>query len=322
MTTAPLVSVIVATYNRSRVLAHAIESVRRSTLTDWELLVVGDHCTDDTEAIVAGFADPRIAFVNLPANAGEQSAPNNEGLRRARGRYVAYLNHDDLYFPDHLASAVEACAADDADLVWSPLIVTLPVSPQDLEAGRWRARLSGVPLEGGYDPRLFVFASAWLMTRELAGRIGPWRPARETFVSSSQDWMYRAFRAGARMRVTPRVTVMAIPASAYRGSYTAATSPEHDCYAARMRSDPRFRERLLELAALEGERAANRVRFGRSVVAALRGLVFRPASAAALAIGAHPYAPFFALRHGRRGNLVNAIRRRAGLGAVGANRSA
>ena len=72
MSLPPLVSIVIATYNRSQVVAHAIDSVRRSTITDWELIVVGDHCTDDTEAVVAGFADPRITWVNLAQNAGEQ----------------------------------------------------------------------------------------------------------------------------------------------------------------------------------------------------------------------------------------------------------
>src|SRR5687768_2420846 len=87
MSSAPLVSVVIATYNRARVLAHAIESVRRSSLTDWELLVVGDHCTDETSEVVASFSDERITYINLPYNVGEQSGPHNEGISRARGRY-------------------------------------------------------------------------------------------------------------------------------------------------------------------------------------------------------------------------------------------
>ena len=87
----------------ANVLRLAIESVRWQTFSDWELWVIGDACTDDTAEVVASFADPRIHFFNLPANVGEQSGPNNEGFRRTRGRCVAYLNHDDLWFPDHLA---------------------------------------------------------------------------------------------------------------------------------------------------------------------------------------------------------------------------
>ena len=80
-------------------------------------------------------------------------------------------------------------------------------------------------------------------------------------------------------------------------------------------SAPGFGEAALERAAIAGERETNRFRFG-AAAAALRGLVFRPASAAALAVGAHPYAPLIALRHGRRGNLVSALRTRTGLAGL------
>ena len=310
MSTAPIVSVVLATYNRSRVLAHAIESVRSSTLTDWELIVVGDHCTDDTAEVVASFDDPRMTFINLPQNVGEQSGPNNEGVRRARGRYIAYLNHDDMYFPDHLASSVAWRERSGADFVWSPVLMALPATELELAAGTWRFRLSGVPPGDDYHPRVFVFASAWMVTRELAAQVGPWRPARETFATSSQDWLFRAFRSGARMRLKPGVSVLAVPAAAREGSYIAERSPEHDRLAAELRKNPRFRDMAIESAAIAGEREANRYKVGR----ALRSLVVRPVCAAAISLGIHPYAPFFALRHGRRGNLVSALRRRSGLG--------
>jgi len=92
----PLVSVIIATYNRSNVLAIAIKTVLAQTYPQWELLVIGDACTDDTAAVVAGFGDVRIRFHNLAQNVGEQSGPNNEGMQQAKGKYFAFLNHDDL----------------------------------------------------------------------------------------------------------------------------------------------------------------------------------------------------------------------------------
>ena len=308
----PLVSIVIATYNRSAVLAHAIESVRRSTLTDWELIVVGDHCTDDTAAVVEAFGDPRITYVDLPANTGEQSGPNNEGVRRARGRYLAFLNHDDLYFPDHLETSLAACRTTGADLVWSPLLVVLPGTEADLAGGTEQFRLSGVPIGDAYDPRVFVFASSWLLTRELAAAVGPWRAGRETFVTSSQDWLHRAWRSGARLRFHAHVGVLAVPAGARRGSYAATRSPEHDHFAPRIGA-PGFREAALERAAIAGERESNRFRFGAAIVPALRALLARPANAAAMALGAHPHSWIYAIRHGRRGNLVSHIRRRTGL---------
>jgi glycosyltransferase involved in cell wall biosynthesis len=314
MPTAPQVSVVTATYHRPRVLAHAIESVRRSTLDSWELLVVGDACTDDTARTVASFGDDRIQFVNLPANSGGQSAPNNEGVRRVRGRYLAFLNHDDLYFPDHLSASIAFCQQTGADLVWSPLLVALP--PDDETAGVGGFRLSGVPPGSAFDPGVFVFASAWLLTRELAARVGPWRHARETFVSPSQDWLFRAWQSGARLQFRPQVSVVAVPGGARAGSYARAASPEHDYIADQMRTNPRFRDDALETAAIAGEREANRYRFGRAWPAALRAMLFRPASAVAIRFGIHPLAPYFAMRHGRRGNLIKAIGRRTGVQGV------
>src|SRR5690242_87460 len=102
----PLVSVIIATYNRSQPLGHAVQSVLDSTFTDWELIVIGDSCTDDTAQCMAAYTDARIRFVNLPDRCGDQSGPNNHGVAISRGRYLAFLNHDDYYLPDHLATCV------------------------------------------------------------------------------------------------------------------------------------------------------------------------------------------------------------------------
>lgn len=312
MSPTPQVSIILATYNRSAVLGRAIDSVRRSTLHDWELIVVGDCCTDDSATVVTSRADPRITFVNLERNVGEQSGPNNEGVRLARGRYLAFLNHDDLYFPDHLEVAIDHLERTGADLVWAPVIMALPVPPADLADGRWEMRLSGVTPHDHYDPRVFVFASAWLMTRELSARIGPWRHARETFTTPSQDWLFRAWRSGARMRRLPHPTVMAIPAAPRSGSYVTAASPEHDFFAGRLNDDPRFRERALANAAMNLDLEIRRYSLRR----AMRSLLIRSIAAITMRLGFHPNTLLFALRYGRRGNVVNAMRRRTGLGRM------
>ena len=315
----PRISIVIATYNRAALLAHAVESVRRSTIDDWELLVVGDACTDGSAELIAGLDDPRITFVSLAVNAGEQSAPNNEGVRRARGRYLAFLNHDDMFFPDHLETALQHLEQTHADFVWSPLLVALPVVAA-AQPDRATFRLSGVPFGADYDPRIFVFASSWVLTRELASRVGPWRSARDLFVSPSQDWLFRAWTSGARMCFQPAATVLAVPSSARAGSYLSADSAEHDRLAAAMSADSDFRPRAMASAALAGERDANAYRFGVAWLAGLRALVFRPVAAAAMALGVHPYAPFAALRYGRRGNLVSSIRRTTGLSGLGPRR--
>ena len=72
----PTVSVVRATYHRPVVLGCAIRSLRASTFEDWELIVVGDHRTDETEEVVRSFGDPRIQFESLPKNFYEHSRPN------------------------------------------------------------------------------------------------------------------------------------------------------------------------------------------------------------------------------------------------------
>ena len=85
----PRVTVITATYNWAPVLPHAMASVLEQTFPDLELWVVGDGCTDESEAVVAAVDDPRVHWHNLPANTGHQSGPNNAGLERASGELVA-----------------------------------------------------------------------------------------------------------------------------------------------------------------------------------------------------------------------------------------
>ena len=120
----PLVSVITATYNWSSVLRYAIQSVRWQSLQDFEMLIIGDGCTDDSAAVVASFQDPRLRWRNLPVNSGHQSVPNNTGLAMARGKYIAYLGHDDLWYPTHLANLVNELEKTNADIANSICLLT------------------------------------------------------------------------------------------------------------------------------------------------------------------------------------------------------
>ena len=118
------------------------------------------------------FDDPRITFVNLPRNVGEQSGPNNEGFVWRVAATSRYLNHDDLYFPDHLAASMEYLRADGR----GPGLDAGPHRDardgDESDRGRWAIRLYGCPCDD-YEPRTFVFASAWVMTRELADVSAP-----------------------------------------------------------------------------------------------------------------------------------------------------
>ncbi len=107
----PRVSVLKPTFKQAAFIRRALESLRAQSLADWELLVVDDGSPDETTEIVAPYlADPRIRYQRLERNRGLGAALNiATGL--ARGRYLAYLPSDDLYYPEHLARLVATIEA-------------------------------------------------------------------------------------------------------------------------------------------------------------------------------------------------------------------
>lgn len=105
---APQVSVIIPTYNRAKVLPLAIRSVVNQTLRSWELVVVDDCSTDNTQDVVRERfgADPRIRLVKTPFNS-KQGAARNLGVEKSTAPYIAFLDSDDTYHPEFLAKQME-----------------------------------------------------------------------------------------------------------------------------------------------------------------------------------------------------------------------
>lgn len=101
----PQVSVIIATYNREHFLFEAIKSVLKQTYQDFELIVIDDGSTDNTKTMIAKFDDSRLYYTYQP-NRGRSNA-RNSGLRLAKGRYIAFLDSDDLYLPEKLVLQVK-----------------------------------------------------------------------------------------------------------------------------------------------------------------------------------------------------------------------
>ncbi len=97
----PLVSVIIPTYNRAHLLGRAIQSVLDQTFEDYELIVVDDASTDDTEEIVNAFSDPRLRYVRHGENRGAPAA-RNTGIQVSNGAYVGFLDSDDAWHPEKL----------------------------------------------------------------------------------------------------------------------------------------------------------------------------------------------------------------------------
>ena len=106
MNNSPLVSIVIPTYNHAPMLQRALATVVEQTYQNWNAIVVNNFSTDNTLEVVAAFNDPRIQCVNFRNN-GVIGASRNEGIALATGKYVAFLDSDDTWFPTKLEQCVE-----------------------------------------------------------------------------------------------------------------------------------------------------------------------------------------------------------------------
>lgn len=100
-----LVSIITPSYNTGDYIAETIKSVVAQTYTNWEMIIVDDCSTDNTDMVVAQFSDNRIRYFKNKKNSGA-AVSRNYALREARGRWIAFLDSDDLWMPEKLERQV------------------------------------------------------------------------------------------------------------------------------------------------------------------------------------------------------------------------
>jgi glycosyltransferase involved in cell wall biosynthesis len=224
------VTVIIPTYNWSSALRSSIASVLEQTFRDFELLVIGDCCTDDSADVVLSFADARAQWHNLSFRHKSQSGPNNFGIGIASGNLIAYLGHDDVWHPDHLRSLVSKIEETGADLACSVCIMYGP------PASGFRMA-SGVFIEGRYRRHDFLPPSSLMHRRELIARIGPWARPEDLPSPVDSDFLRRAFQAGARFTSTDRLTAFKFNSAWRRDSYLLRDTSEQQCMLNRLRSD-------------------------------------------------------------------------------------
>ena len=109
MNSCPLVSVITPMFNGEAFITETIQSVQSQDYENWEMLVIDNCSTDRGRQIVESFAavDARVKLLSNTHNSGSPGQPRNIGMRNARGKYLAFLDADDLWFMDKLSKQVE-----------------------------------------------------------------------------------------------------------------------------------------------------------------------------------------------------------------------
>jgi glycosyltransferase involved in cell wall biosynthesis len=212
MSARPIVSVIVTAHNRSNVLRHAIDSALRQSVADFVIQVWCDGCTDDSAAVARGFGDPRIEVIELTPKLGHQARVTNMALERTGTRWVAFLNQDDLWLPDHLERLLLAAESGDATVAVARLYA-------------WTAR---GPRLGphGYDPLEHYPMSARLVRREVFGRVGRFRDPSEILCLPSDEWLFRAWRRGERIAFSEVPSLVKIDSLVQGRSYEVRAEAE------------------------------------------------------------------------------------------------
>jgi glycosyltransferase involved in cell wall biosynthesis len=179
----PLFSIILTTYNRPGLLRDALASVGRQTLKDFEVVLVCDH-GDPVEPLLAEFDFP-ITYLYQGSNQG-LSAARNAGVKLARGRYLAYLDDDDIYLPDHLAVLADAFERQPQGVVYTGVEYV----NERLEDGqRIELNRSAPFAHEAYDrERLFtqnyIPVNTWAHPRSLLAEVGEF----DTGLTAFEDW--------------------------------------------------------------------------------------------------------------------------------------
>jgi GT2 family glycosyltransferase len=222
----PRVTVIIATFNRAQMLRCALQSVLQQELSEIEVLVSGDCCTDHSEEVVAHAGDARVRWLNRSTNCGSQSGPNNDAIALARAPYVAFLGHDDLWFPWHLSALV---AALDAGGTFAHSL-TANMAPEGLRS------FATPPPKGESYETTFIPPSCWLVRRNVLESLGGFRDHATISRGTDFDLTRRATKTGYRIVSVPRLSVLKFP-SHWWGAYAADTAVPQEEWIAAMNKD-------------------------------------------------------------------------------------
>jgi glycosyltransferase involved in cell wall biosynthesis len=168
-----LVSVIMPAFNAELYIGKALESVRKQTYQNWEIIVTNDGGTDSTGPVVSEFArqTPRNVMLLEHAQSEGASAARNTAMKAAKGEYIAFLDADDIWMPEHLDRLCAVLASGKADLAYSDCHVFCETPWGEMEllpSGTFEVKNPRQDLFR----RNFINTSAAAITRRLMEKVG------------------------------------------------------------------------------------------------------------------------------------------------------
>lgn len=190
------VSVVLNTHNgRKDVCKRAIESVLAQTYKDFELIVIDDASSDGTNEMVKSYSDPRIKYIHRETNFGNDTRPKNDGIKASTGKYIALLDSDNVYYPEHLQVLIDGI--ENYDVAYGDrLVVDTIQSTRNIGIN---ADFNGQLLM----ERNYIDTSDVLIKREAIFDIGGFDERYKKYV----DWnvWVRLFKNGATFKHIPSI---------------------------------------------------------------------------------------------------------------------
>lgn len=143
-----LVSIIMPSYNTAKFISETIESVLAQTYTNWELIIVDDCSTDNTDEVVKSFlSDNRIKYIKNEKNSGA-AVSRNRALREAKGKWIAFLDSDDLWMPDKLQKQIAFMKENDYHFSYTNYV---EINEASIPNGRIITGPKRIPKRGMYN---------------------------------------------------------------------------------------------------------------------------------------------------------------------------
>ncbi|EZP71426.1 Glycosyl transferase [Sphingomonas paucimobilis] len=213
---APFFSVVIPLYNRAAIVGDTIRSVQAQDWQDFEIVVVDDGSHDNPAPVIEAFGDPRVRYIRQD-NAGGGAA-RNRGIAQARGRYIAFLDSDDLFLPGKLSTMARALQDDDdgTTVLYSRMKVDRGVDRYWIRPERGIRDGEDVG-EYLFCANQFMQTSTMVVPTDLAQRV-LFDPALKK--GQDLDFCVRLQAAGARFRMIDRpLTVWLDASEAGRTSY-------------------------------------------------------------------------------------------------------
>ena len=141
-----LVSIIMPSYNTANFIGETIKSVLEQTYKNWELLIVDDCSTDNTDEVVARYNDERITDMKNVKNSGA-AVSRNKALNVARGKWIAFLDSDDLWYPTKLEEQIKYMEKNDYAM-WLKIIKRANCYHYDKVLAQYRKRSGSISNHG------------------------------------------------------------------------------------------------------------------------------------------------------------------------------